>query len=127
MHGKRDRANKEKDTGGNLRKHGGFRLPHTSNAFALVRFGFPLLGLARSFTLCAFVLLLFDTAFTGVTLRLGIIYASLVRVELPPAFHAFYNVFSHGMSNSLRFISVLLTFNTIIAGACAKVKKNADH
>ncbi len=124
MRDKGNGADREQDTGGNLREHGGFRLPHTRNALALGRFGFPLLGFASFFSLRSFVLLLIFTTLADVTPGFREIITSLAFVKLPPAIDTSNNVLSHGMSNSLRFISVVLTFNTIITYSRVKVKKN---
>lgn len=43
------------------------------------------------------------TTLADIAAGLGIISASLVRVELPPALHASNNMLFHGMSNSLLF------------------------
>ena len=72
-------------------------------ALALVGLGFALCGLASFFSIRLLGLLFIYTTLADIAAGLGIISASLVRVELPPALHASNNMLFHGMSNSLLF------------------------
>lgn len=127
MHGQRERADEKQDTDDNFYQHSGFSLPHTSYTLSLVGYCLILRRFASLFALRLLGLLLIDATLTSVTMGLWIIYAAVVSVELTTAFHAFNNMLSHGMSNLLRYISVVLTFNTIITYSRVKVKKNVDH
>lgn len=75
----------------------------TRNALALVCLCLALLRIASFFSIRLLGLLFIYTTLADIAAGLGIISASLVRVELPPALHASNNMLFHGMSNSLLF------------------------